>query len=351
MKKYSLIICFSLIGIFVFITSFIYKKNMLQSKVLIDNTHTNPISNLTLIYLDITMQNIEAYNLKDNHIRKEKTPLLSYTKGVIPSYKYNTYHNLVCSLQRAQSQQEPSYLHNYYEDDQVVVMSYLGTLSDTYIVDKNSNTPHPISFSSDMELPYIELPYIYVSYIKVAKDTLILLSMKANEYEAIVYTVSLNDYKVINCKSIPIAEDAVKIQAHAITNQGNCIFAMDKQLMTYNPFTDQINYTMLPFSCTLIVLGDTQNIFLGSVTENSIRYVLLDDHFNIIKTSKLSLPAPNAHIISLIYKNSCLYVATYHPNYILYPNYISVYALEGSKLIYCTAFLEKKHKALVYLYL
>lgn len=347
MKKYSLTICFSLIGILVFIfnTSFLYKENMLQSKVLIDNTRTNPISDLTLIYCDITMQNIEAYDLKSNHISKEKTPLLSYTKGVIPSYKYNTYHNLVCSLQRSQNQKEPYYLHNYYEDDQIVVMSYLGTLSDTYIIDKNTKTPHSISFSSS-----IDLAKIYVSHIKIAKDTLILLGMKANEYESIVYTVSLNDYKVINCKSIPITEDAVKAQAHAITNQGNCIFAMDKQLMTYNPFTDQIGYTILPFSCTLIVPGDNQNIFLGSLAENSIRYILLDDSFNIIKTTELSLPAPNAHIVSLIYKNSSLYMATYHPNYILYPNYISVYALEDSNLIYCTAFLEKKHKALVYLY-
>ncbi len=347
MKKYYFAILSSLIIIAVVLTAiFTYNKNQPKFNIFIDHSTILPVSDLNLIYSDITMQDIECYRLKDNQITKEKSPFLSYTKGVIPADKYHMYHALITTFNATQHPKKLTPLHNYYEDDNLVMMSYLGTLSDTYFIDKKTNKVHSVVVS-----PGTELSDIYVSYIRVVNNNLILLSMKANAYEAVIYRISLDDFSLNSLKTIPLSPDAITTYGHGINSEGICIFTMDKELMIYNSFTDQTDCIPLPFSCSYIACNDQGGVFAGNLTENSFKYVLLDKHFRVTKNSDLSLPAPDSHIVSLIYQDAHLYTATYHSNYALYPNYISVYTLKDSKLIYCIALLEKPSRALFYLYL
>lgn len=322
------------------LVSFWVFPSKLKHEIIINSIPEDTPIALNLYYADINMLDIDAYNFNGNTFKKIHKPYTSYTEGFIPRSESLTYLELINNYRKLQKLPPKNYFHDFYEDENRIIISFTGSLSDIYIIDKIAKTVSPLTYNAEDNLGDM-----YVSHIKPYGDTLIILAGKANAYTSFIYQVSLDTYSTLSSISLPTSPDAIQDIHYGITQSGKCIFINGSKLKIYDVDTASYHFMQLPFYATAIkVVGDKTLVL--SLEDTKLQYVLLNSALELTHSNTLESPVPAFKLVDFGLINNYIYLVTYDPSNTLYPNYITLYTAEG-EMVYSTRIGGYKDKALL----
>lgn len=338
MKKNYILTASVLLCLLLFIL--LIRSHSLKSTVIIDKS-TGDLPIPTLYYSDVSAKKILPYTLQGNKLVLSKEKMIAFTEGFLPKDKYDFYMDILQKFAAPQNITLPKYFHDFYEDEELVVISFSGELKDIYIIEKNNLRVHPLNYSEPLDLGPM-----YVSYIQVVNDYLIILAGEANAYNALIYKVYLPTFGVVDAVRLSTHPSAIEDKHYTITTEGKCVFIHGNGLKVYDALESTYKLVNLDFTVTGVINYQNSVLALGEST-NHFKYALLDENYNLIATGELTPPAPNSTIVESFTADDYLYIMSYDANYRRYANYVSVYKLLSNELIYTLGIGPNKPYALL----
>lgn len=322
------------VGICLPSSNIIDKTEHIKGPVLIDRLQSNTF-NLPLIYSNITTQHIEVFDVAPATLSLNTLSYTSFTEGFISVEKNNQLLSLI-NLYRSTQDLEPiSYYYNYIETDHYDFVSLSSGLDSLYIINQLTGevtTPHFTTSNAE------EKQYIY--HIVETEDAFYILAAKANSYEALWYCIDTSTFNVIAHKSFVPPLSAVKRNQYALDSEGTAYFVGDHSLYIIS-LTDSYS---IPLSFTPDELyWEHGQLYAFGVSELFLNYVILDCHLQTNASGRVNLPNREVSLVDSFLDNNMLYTITYDVNHPLYRNYLTLYNLDTSQIIYCRA-LKANHE-------
>lgn len=338
MKKNYILTTSVLLCLLTFILLINY--NALKSDVILDKLQTE-LPMPTLYYADISAKKILPYTLLDNKLTLSSEKMISFTEGFLPRDAYNFYMAILKQFTASQNIVLPKYFHDFYEDENLVVISFGGELKDIYIIEKSNLRVHPLTYPESLNMGSM-----YVSHIQVVDDYLIILAGEAEAYNALIYTVYLPTFDVVDAIRLPTHASAIAASHYTLTPEGKCVFINGNGLKVYDTLASSYKLIPLGFQVSSVVNYKNSVLALGTSSE-AFHYARLDSDYNITTTGKLTPPTPSITIVDALIHEDNLYITSYDPSYKRYANYLSIYNLQNNELLYCLGITPNKPYALL----
>ncbi|MEG0325119.1 MAG: hypothetical protein RR618_01185 [Cellulosilyticaceae bacterium] len=314
--------------------------NTLKSDVIINKLQVE-IPMPTLYYSDISAKKILPYTIENHKLTLSKEKMIPFTEGFLSKDKYNFYMAILKTFAASREISLPKYFHDFYEDEKFVVISFSGDLKDVYIIEKNNLRMHLLNYATPLNLGPM-----YVSHIQVVDNYLIILAGEAESYNALIYTIYLPTFSVVDAVRLATHPTAIKDTHYTITTTGQCVFINGSGLKVYDPLNATYKLINLDFTPTRVMSYQDSVIALGESTD-AFKYAVLDSHYKISTTGELTPPAPNSTIVDTLTYEDNLYIISYDTHYSRYPNYLSIYNLRNSELLYALGISSNKPYALL----
>ncbi|WP_070000467.1 hypothetical protein [Cellulosilyticum sp. I15G10I2] len=345
MKKYLLtfILCtlctLCIIGLSVF--SYFMFNPSLGYDILLNTLNESDDFKLTAFYSDISMDTIKGFEITPQNITPLKASFRSYTEGFLPSNHSKKIVSVINNFRKNNTEPPLTYFHDYYEDSDVMIISFTGDLDHIYRIDKQTWQVSTLQYN-----PSDNLGHMYVSHIKRIADTFVLIGGEVNAYNAFIYTIDTASFTVLQAHKLPTDPSAIYEQHYTIDSRGNSVFISGKGLDILPYQTSQMRHTPLPFEAQY-VFSSTSNTIALSLTSDSIHYALLDESLSTIDSGSIPLPNEGVLLIDAFLSNNILNLVGYDPINKRYKNYIALYDLTADKLIYCLGLHEYTNLALL----
>lgn len=335
MKKYCLLSI--LLSLFILL---ILHPASPQVDVLLDKLNTSsPMP--TLYYSNLSGKKVLSYTLSDDTLRFNSQKHIAFTEGFIPSSSYTFYHRLISDFMALSSQPVPYALHDFYETDSLAVLSFNQSLSDIFIIEKDTCRVHTLKYPS-----FFDLGPMYVSHVQQVDDYLFILAGEAESYRALLYKVYLPTFEVIDAIRLDTHPSALSQLHYTLTPSGQAIFINGKSLKVYDAFSDTYRLLPLNYIATEVIVSDGQIISLGQCSEK-LNYSVFDLDLSLITQGVLTLPSEQSLIVDYWSKDNLLYVATFDPKGTRYVNYLTLYDLTSSQMLYSLGIKPIKNYALL----
>lgn len=282
-----------------------------------------------LYYSDISSKKILSYTLQDNKLDLSQDKLMPFTEGFLPKDTYTFYMNILRESTASSGITLPKYFYDFYENEKFAVISFGQELKDIYIIEKNNLRVHTLTYPEPLNMGPM-----YMSHAQIVDDYLIILAGEASAYNALIYTIHLPTFNVVDAIRFPTHSSATDSSDYLITPEGKCVFINGKGLKVYDVLASTYRLVNLDFPVTEVINYKNYIIALGSSTE-TLHYAQLDVNYTLIASGQLTPPVPNSIIVdSKVYADN-LYIISYDTNYQRYANYVSIYNLNANELIYC----------------
>lgn len=319
--------------------SLLIKSNLSSSLILDKLTEASP--EITLYYSDISGKKIKPYKLYKDNVIPLKDKYITYTEGFLPKSKYSFYMNVLSDFASVQGISLPSSLHDFYENDDLVVMSFSGNLDDIYVIDKNNLRVHSLSYKEQLDLGPM-----YISHVQVVDDLLILLGGEANSYNVFIYKVYLPTFEVIDAIRLTAHPSVIEDKHFALTANGQAAFINGTNLKVYDILEDTYKLIFLEFEATHVTSINNTLIVLGN-SSSGISYSVIDNTQEPIITQTLTLPATTCQVVKLLADSNYLYIISYDPQYKRFMNYLSIYEISTGNLVYTLGLTSHQPYALL----
>lgn len=334
-----------LLGLFcTMLTAFLFfliPKPVLRYDILLNNLKASEDFKITLFYSDISMQVINGFEVSRDTLTSSTTRFTSYTEGFLPLKDAQYLLRLINTFRKTQGLSERFYFHDYYEEHNLAIVAFTGSLEDIYIVDKTNGLVSPLH-----ALKSQNLGSMYVSHIKRLGDTFILIGGEVNAYNAFVYTIDAADYTVIDAKKLPTHPSAISEAHYAINSLGHAVFIGGNGIDILPYQASDALFKPLPFEAQYVFSSDSQTIVL-SLKEATLHYALLDENLDRVRLGSLPLFSKNTDLVKAFLKDERLYLVSYTPSTNGYINYVTLYDLSTNKIIYCMGLRPYPNAALL----
>lgn len=348
MKKHSLLIASS-IGFCIFLGTLgliklshqnvpVFKS--ISGPILIDRLQGKNFD-LRLFYSDLTLSQIQTYEVNHQHVTPIDTAYSSYTEGFIEEHKNTQILDAVNHYRLSHNLPPISYYHNYEEANGYGFLSLAEGLDSLYIIRLATHEVFTPSLNVDYAL---EKQYVY--HVCYGNHTYYLLTAKANSYEAYWYALSPDDFHIIRSKKLMPPSKATKRNQYALDSEGNAYFVSNNSLFIA---TKQENITLpLQFNPEVVFFANDQ-IYALSASELFLNYAIYDEDFGLIRSGQVNLPNKFVRLVSWTIQDSTLYTITYDSEHPLYRNYITLYDLSSNNILYCQALKDPSSHSLALL--
>lgn len=313
----------------------------LDSTVLLNTLNETDAFKLTLFYSDVSMNKIEGFEASKNNIAHLNLRFQSYTEGFLPRSHTKNILSSINTFRKSRGENLLTYFHDYYEDDDWMIISFTGGLESIYFIDKETWVVSLLHYAEGDNLGKM-----YVSHIRRIADTFVLIGGQVNAYSAFVYTIDAKTHSVIKAKSLDTHTSAISEEHYTIDAQGNAVFISGNgmDILAYQSKTSA--YQPLPFEAHYVFSSGVATFVLSLNTE-ILHYALLDNKLGLSHIGTLPLPNKNVIIVDAYLKDNYLYMLSFDPTHKLYRNYVTVYNIDSDKLIYCLALHQYKSLALL----
>lgn len=345
MQKKTLIMSSLLCSVFLLIIglSLPFNKKIpvattIKGPVLIDNLQGQPF-NLQLIYSDIGLDTIQIYDVTPNQFLVDDSLYESFTEGFISSEKNNMLLETVNQFRSLQNLNAISYYYNYIETAHYDFLALSDGLDALYIINKTTG---------EVQTPLFDLPYAsekqYVYHIKESTDAIYILTAKSNSYDAYLYHLDQETLSITDSKKITPSSLAVQRNQYALSPNGTTFF-IDHNKLLVESLTESYSLP-LSFTPTEIHFEDGQ-LYTFSLSNLFLSYTVFNNMLEVVTTGELNLPNKRVSLVDTSLDDMILYTITYDASHPLYRNYLTLYNLSTSKMIYCLALKENNALALL----
>lgn len=328
------------VGILAILCILLLSKTKLSSSLILDKLNAKS-PEITLYYSDISGKKIKPYRLYNNNVTPLENKYIAYTEGFLPKSKYSFYMNILSEFANSQGISLPSSLHDFYEDDRFVVMSFSGNLDDIYVIEKNNLRVHTLSYKEQLDLGPM-----YISHVQVVDDLLILLGGEANSYNAFVYKVYLPTFEVVDAIRLAVHPSAISDKHFTLTSDGQAAFINGTNLKVYDILEDTYQLIFLDLEATDVISINNTLIALGN-SSSGTSYSVIDTTQDSIITQTLTLPATTCQVVKLLADSNYLYIISYDPQYKRFMNYLSIYEISTGNLVYTLGLTSHQPYALL----
>ncbi|MGL6174569.1 MAG: hypothetical protein ACRC1P_08175 [Cellulosilyticaceae bacterium] len=295
----------------------------------------------TFYYSDISGKKVLSYTLSDDALHLNPIKSISFTEGFLPSSTYTFYQTLINDFMAATSQPAPYALHDFYESETLAVLSFNQSLSDLFIIEKDTCRVHTLEYPS-----FFDLGPMYVSHMQQVGDYLFILAGEAESYRTLLYKVYLPTFEVIDAIRLNTHPSALSQLHYALTPSGQAVFINGKSLKVYDAFSDIYQFIPLDYTATEVIVSAEQIISLGQFNEK-LNYSIFDLDLSLTTQGTLTLPSEQSLIVDYWFKDHLLYVATFDPKGIRYANYLTLYDLTSSQMLYSLGIKPLRNYALL----
>ncbi|MBE6021984.1 MAG: hypothetical protein E7231_01970 [Cellulosilyticum sp.] len=332
-------ICLLLIGFLICFNPIAASTPVMQTlkgTTLIDRL-TEDSFKIELFYSDLSLSQIESYEVTASHIEPCSTPYTSFTEGFISSDKHAILLDAVNKYRHFQGLTPITYYHNYMEIDNYGFLSLTEGLGTLYIINLSTYEITTPSFDSEYAL---ESQYVY--HIVEGADVYYILTAQANSYKAFWYALSKDTFELKASRKLSPPTKALQSNQYALDRNGSAYFIGSNSLLVITP-EETINIP-LTFDPDTVYYADGQ-IYTLSLSELFLNYAVYNEDVGLSQWGQVNLPNKFASLVSCTIKNNILYTVTYDENHPLYRNYLTLYSLENNNIIYCLAL--KSHSGLL----
>lgn len=306
---------------------FLLKPASPSSTVILDRL-AKQTSFPTLYYADLSGKKVRSYIPTHKGLNAETKKSISYTEGFMPQSTYTFYYELLENFTQENHLPLPTALHQFYEDEDLVVLAFSGTLKDLYIIEKDTGRVHPLSYSKTLDLGAM-----YVSHIQKVDTTLLILAGEQESYSALLYKVHLPTFEVVDAIKIPTHPSALSQLHYTLTSSGEAIFINGNMLKAYDTFADTYRFIPLDYTASAVIPTTEGIISLGQFKE-LLYYTLFDTNLTPIKHNTLTLPSPTSAPVTMLYQDQLLYIASFDPQGTRYTNYLTIYDITTGEMLY-----------------
>ncbi len=320
---------------------FLLKPTPLRYDVLLNHLDKTSDFKMQIFYSDISTNTIKGFEVSKNNVLPTKMRFKSYTEGFLPSKNMARILSTINAFRKDHEKPPLTYFHDYYEDTDLMIISFTGGLENIYIIDKQTWQVSTLQFD-----PSDNLGNMYVSHIKRIDDSFVLIGGEVNAYNAFIYTVDAASYSVTQVTRLPTHSSAVYEEHYTIDSRGNALFInnLGIDILTYQ--ANQLSYKPLPFAVQYIFSNTSSTIAL-SLADDTAHYALFDESLNTSRLGRLTMPRANIVLVDAFLNDSILYMISYDPTSKRYSNYITLYDLTQDKLIYCLGLYPYPNLALL----
>lgn len=330
-KRLALIVtglAISLIALVILIKTFLPPK--LYTELIINAQNSVDLTDISIYGSDFTYKQIHAFTFSGQDLKATSQDFVPYSEGFIEQNQFKNYQKIFSQ----NGQPLTSTFQDYYETDTFTFFAFPGDLSTFRILENATGK------LSSLNLPQkLYTHSMYVSDMRVIDNQLIILAGEAMSYHALIYTVDLNTFDVIDYKRLETHPSALNSMHYTLTDDGLALFIAGNTLQIYNPLDDTLSYFPLPFEAEG-VLCNTQYTFTYALQENEVKYLLLENKELLYQKSVptpylLSLPSSWPKVLDLTLKDNLVYLLLEDLSGPRFKNYLSVYNLDTQEMSFC----------------
>ena len=283
----------------------------------------NNIPSIMLYYTSPTSHLLQGYLLSSK--THKITPCLgtytAYSEGFLPT---STYKTLLKNTHLYATN-----FYNFFATTSHHILATIGPITSCLFISPNGHIESPYSSK-------INMPAMYLNHLKQVHNTYFILGDLINDYSIQYCQIDASSLEILHSKIYPSSEYVIYPFHSSLDTQGNAFFICEQGLSYITPTSEHLNFIPLDFTPSYLVTTPDATLAL-QLSANTADLNVAEINTSALIDAQIHLPLPDKDlsIVSAQSFQDYLILLTHTKNHPYYSNYILIYDLNKSQLIYC----------------